>query len=363
MGARKAERFGWTLVGAAIGLVLLAEAGCGAQTSVLPSPSPQPEAPPSERTISAQNVASLQELRQFPAAVGPVLAGAFEPNSHTLASLGWDRVVRLWDADSGRLLAELYEHNGPGRGLAYSPDGSRLISSGRSSGDDILIWDTANSQATSGVNLTGYVVYDVDWSPDGSRFAVVSRGSSRVFIYQVDGLSLTQRRPSGQWLWSVAYGTHWLAVTSETGATYIYTAEGYDFRKELPHPARYPGRDLQFSPDESLLANCFVDGTVTIWRTADWEPVTHFQAHAFDEAALIEGCRNGAFSRSGDVYFSVGDDGRLAAWDPYSGAMLFEMDFGEQALAVSISGDGELLAVALRNGTIHILGLPEVAQQ
>ena len=363
MDAKKAWRFKCVSVGAALGLALLIGVGCGTQTPVPSSPSPPPEAPPSERTISAQNVASLQELRQFPAAIGPVLASAFEPNSHTLATLGWDRVVRLWDADSGRLLAELYEHNGPGRGLAYSPDGSRLISSGRSSGDDILIWNTANSQATSGVNLTGYVVYDVDWSPDGSRFAVVSRGSSRVFIYQVDGLSLTQRRPSGQWLWSVAYGTDWLAVTSETGATYVYTTEGYDFRKELPHPARYPGRDLQFSPDESLLANCFVDGTVVIWRTTDWELVTSIQAHAFDEVASIEGCRNGTFSRSGDVYFSVGDDGRLAAWDPYTGAMLFEIALGERALAVSISSDGELLAVALRDGTIHIFGLPEVARQ
>lgn len=351
-------------VGAA--LLALLWAGCILQTPAPPAPRPALEAPPSASAISAQNVASLQELRQFPAAIGPVMASAFEPQSHRLATLGLDRVLRLWDADSGRLLTELYEHNGAGWGLAYSPDGSRLISGGRSAGDDILIWDTAREEPSDpirGVNLTGYVVYDIDWSPDGTRFAVVSRGSSRVFIFQVDGLSLTQRRPSGQWLWAVAYGSEWLAVTTEIGTTYIYTAEGYDLRKELSHPQRYPGRDLQFSPDETLLANCFVDGTVSIWRTEDWALVTRFQAHAFDEEALIEGCREGAFSHGGDVYFSVGDDGRLAAWDPYSGTLLFETDLGQPALAVSLSSDGALLAVALYDGTIHILGLPQVAQQ
>ncbi len=351
---------------AALVLVLAGSAGCGNsdQADLALSPAGPVERPPlSERAITADNVAQLREVRRWIVSIGPVEAAAFSPTEqHRLASLGADRVLRVWDVDTGRLLAEPYEHDGVGMGVAFSPDGSRLVSGGRAGGNDLVLLDLESGAVLANQGLTGYTVYDVQWSPDGSRFAVVSRGSSRVFIYAADGASLTQRRPSGQWLWSVAYGSRWLAVTNEMGAVFVFDASTYDLRREFEYGPLIAGRDLEFSADESLLANCYFDGNVRVWRTEDWSLAAEFTAHQFALDRGILGCRDAAFGRGGDLYFTVGDDGWLRAWNPLTGQQVHALEFGQNIWTVSVSGDGELLAVTLLDGTLHVLGLPATAE-
>lgn len=356
MGAQSAL-FRWVTAAAAL-IAAGMLAACRPETGAgLFPPGFAPDQPATDLAITAANVSRLQELRRFPAAVGPVIAGAFAPDAHQLVSLGLDRIVRIWDADTGRLLDEVTEHAQAGRGVAYSPDGMLLVSGGRSAGEDVLIWNTRTRQEIATVSLTGWVIDNIAWAPDGSRFALVSRGSSRVFIYTPDGVSLTQRRPSGQWLWSVAWSDDWLAVSDELGTTFVYTADDYTFRRELPHAVRYAGRDLQFSPDQSLLAGCFIDGSVSIWQVEDWSTLTTFQAHEYIDL-VMEGCQDSAFSRYGDLYFTVGDDGWLIAWDPLTGERLFDHNFEQSAKMAAVSADGELLAVALMDGTVRVFGLP-----
>lgn len=312
----------------------------------------------SSEAIDAENIANVQELDSYRVALGAVQAGSFSPTARQIALQGEDRVVRIWDVDTGRLLEEPYEHVGAGEAVVFSPDGTRLLSGGRAGGSDTVLLDVKSYAPIALTSMAGYHVSDAAWAPDGTRYAMVSRGSSRIYIFTGDGEPLTQRRPSGEWLWSVAYSQDWIATVNELGAVYLFQADDFAFRREFWYPARMAARTIAFTPDQSLVVSCHIDGMVNVYEVAgDWAVVDQFPAHEFDRGRL-EGCRDSAFTPAGDVYLTVGDDGWLRAWDLTDSRLLYESDFGQPAMLVDVSKDGELIAVALADGTLHLLGRP-----
>lgn len=98
-----------------------------------------------------------------------VVSIAFSRDGSTLASGGFDRVVKLWDVATGRERATLEGHEGWIAAVAYSPDGTMLASG--SHDRSIRLWDAATGQSLA--TLRGHTgnVYSVAFSPDGEWLA------------------------------------------------------------------------------------------------------------------------------------------------------------------------------------------------
>ena len=101
----------------------------------------------------------------------------FSPDGKTLATCGYDRLIKLWDVETGQLIRELKDHSDAVYGVAFSPDGT-LLASG-SADRAVKVWQVADGKRLYTLSDSTDWVYSVAWSPDGTSARRRRRGQKR----------------------------------------------------------------------------------------------------------------------------------------------------------------------------------------
>jgi len=117
---------------------------------------------------------------------GFVRSSAFSPAGNVLAVASDENSVRLFDAASGTVLATLKGNRWGVMSLAYSHDGTRLVTGG---GDGtVKIWDMTSFRELLTLGLTGHVspIDSVAFSPDGRRLVAVGYGGVKMWLTATD---------------------------------------------------------------------------------------------------------------------------------------------------------------------------------
>ncbi|MEO3819204.1 trypsin-like peptidase domain-containing protein [Plantactinospora sp. B24E8] len=212
-------------------------------------------------------------------------AVAFSPDRRLLAFTRGS-VVTLWDLAKQSVVREL--NTGVVTSLSFKPDSAALATAGADG--TVRLWNLATGQAgRPGATGDGTVPYAVQYSPDGRVLAAFG-GPSLDAINSGDVTILRLRLV----LWDLA---------SPNSPPVLITYEPDDVSHDP-----YPGGNIDFSPDGSLLAVPLSNGTIELRapRTGDLVDTLNGR-HGFASAV--------AFNQDGTLLASGGNDRKLRLWD------------------------------------------------
>jgi WD40 repeat protein len=268
----------------------------------------------------------------FAAESPPVTAVAFRQDGHRLAAACRDRTVRVWDANTGRLVRILPRQSNEVATVAYSPDGRYLATATTNLFDphayerepgEVKLWDadTGREIRTLGGHTAG--VFDVAFSPDG-RYLASACADKIVRIWDITDLSRKARMlpgheghvrrvvflpPDGRHL-ATAGGMSFAApggIPSTFGEVKIWDlATERVLHKLRGHTDRVRG--LACSSDGRRLATASDDRTIKLWDTTTGEEVFSLRGHT-------AGVLSVAFSPDGLRIVSGSIDRTAIVWD------------------------------------------------
>jgi len=248
--------------------------------------------------------------------------------------------------------------------VAFSPDGSFLVTGGSGSTAQLRRLDGRSGQTTA-IDLEGHF-QSVD-------MVALSAGQHRVATLDHDGLvrlwtlklndadarPVLLKHQSGRGsVMALSADGRWLAAGGKSGKLWLWPVDGSDQSAPLPLPGH--SKDilaLTFDADSRRLATADQDGMVRLWDlttapkpSASSRELTNYSGPVY---AL-------AFSPDGQRLSSASSNGSLRLWDLRSGSSvdaLILRSSGSGLLSLAFSPDGRRLATGGMFGLIQVWNL------
>ncbi|MCC7253314.1 serine/threonine-protein kinase [Hyphomicrobium sp.] len=308
------------------------------------------------RTASLQEVPVIRPLAELNGHVGAVTAIAYSSDGASLATVGADARLKIWNAGTNTLTRTIELDNGPATALALF--GNNALT-GHASGD-VVLWDWQRAEKLAAFKRNNAEIWSVAFAGRADRFVAASH-DWKLTLWDAATPSgpvqvIDAHESAAQ---AVAY------VTTERGprlasggADKIVKLWNLD---TLDRIRTYRGHKdfisaLAFSPDGKLLASASLDGNIRVWSTTSGRLLRRLYGHRGRVGSL-------SFSPDGKSLASSGADGQLRIWDVSRGRTLRTIVGHTGAVnAASFAPDGERLASAGEDGIVRIWANPIIAQ-
>jgi WD40 repeat protein len=293
------------------------------------------------RTIQLRDLATGKELRRLQATRAPVQGACFVPRGETLAVVGGDGKIHIWQLAQGKEVRQLAGPDDLGAFLSFSRDGKTLV--GVTDSGEIRSWDVATGKPAAGCTApSGARFHSLAFAPDGKMRA----------------LGVDDRQTI--WLWEAPTGKHMILGGGHRGGI----------------------KDLAFLPDRKSVATAG-GGRLCLWdlATSKLDRMVYFERDSFargispDGRYLVTGgsrepvqlraaasakkirviddylgVESAVFSGDGAILALSRDDDEVTLWESSTGRALHRLEVprgpGGSGRAIAFSPDGKTLASA-----------------
>ena len=195
------------------------------------------------------------------------------PDGRRILSWGDDRTARLWDGESGRLLAQL-RHPGPVVGAELSRDSRWIVTW---SVDRIVrVWDAESAKA----------LVELPANEHGIQGVTLTRDAARILVWDTNGMLRVRDARSGADVGAFSHGTgvavrgaalngdeSSLLTWDDSGLVRVWNSKSFDAARE---PVVWQAGDVQsaaFAADERMVLTQGEAGA-RLWDSRNGQPLT-----------------------------------------------------------------------------------------
>jgi WD40 repeat protein len=298
----------------------------------------------------------------------------FSPDGQFVA--GWNASeIRLWASGSGEALIKLNKFKGRLKGIAFSPDGRSVAAAiTRSSRNhdqielqsEIRVWEAATGNPKQVIPLRTQVVYGVCFALNGRQLLIaglqrvedraypsmelvdLEAGSVGSIVSRDEGtLSSIEVSPDGD-LMAFQTGASTVRLLDARGWRVRYTFDATEesknssavLRRHLVSVKSIPA--VTFLPDGNTVAGEVESGGIRVWDARTGEVKKSFAQDA-DTGSIAEIASNGS------VLAEISGDEMVRIWNVGTGARVDVPAGKGAAVAIAVSGDGQVLGIAYQD--------------
>lgn len=283
----------------------------------------------------------------FEAHGGKVTALAFSPDGTVLLSAGADRRILAWDTATGASVGEYAGHRGEIREVSFGTDGDTFVSA--SADNTARVWSLGRGGVAAEVRVPGVFIEAARLTSDGGRLVTVDGwATNNVRVWELDGGAMVGQfgEPDAQVRKLAWLDDRRMVTASDMGRVRLWALESGDVLKSY-EGATGLVTGLEVFPERGWVVAGMHDGGLYVWDAETGgllmerrgEP-GHGFAGLKDEGRLL----------------TAGISNRVGEWDLAGGGVVrvFEGHTTSVTLGVAFSPDGQWVVSGGAEGSIRL---------